>query len=69
MECSIKWAADGEQRIEVLLPTCKVIAEPEILFRVMHIFLEGYPDYENGGDQPNEFDPDIENRPATQMKL
>lgn len=41
MDCSVKWGSDGEKTIDVKLPKCKVVAEPDILFRILHIFLEG----------------------------
>jgi hypothetical protein len=69
LRCSVKWEPGGEKAIDVKIPSSKIVAEPDILFRIMHVFLEGYPDYDAGGDLPFQYDPDLENAPASEINL
>ena len=55
--------------IDVRIPSSKIVADPDVLMRIMHVFTEGYPDYEIGGDVPFQYDPDLENAPASEINL
>lgn len=44
-----------------------IYAEPDVYMRMLHMFLEGYPEYDT--DFPNEFDANLENNIPKYLKI
>ena len=63
----IKWKQSGEQIIDVKFQNSMIYAEPDVYMRMLHMFLEGYPEYDT--DFPNEFDANLENNIPKYLKI
>ncbi len=70
LRVSMRWKPDGEQIIKFKLSEAKIVAEPAIFMKMLHIFYYGSPEYEPDSiDEPNGWGTNWENYPPKLMKL